>query len=177
MEHLLREVKQLADDGVKEIILVSAGDDALWEGSLWREKTSGAFAPASAKSAGVRPWIRRLYCCPEEITEELIQTIKEEPKLLSLPGSSDSTRQRRRPEKDGAPYVRRRSLFVSFPGSGKKSRTWHASHNADHRIAGVERSSMKKLMDFVDEMAFGRLRVFTYSAEGRHPRRHRCRIR
>ena len=166
MEHLLREVKQLADDGVKEIILV-AQETTLYGKDLYGEKKLPELLRRLCKISGIR-WIRILYCYPEEITEELIQTIKEEPKIchyLDLPiqHASDDVLKRmgRRTSKEELihiiPRIReeipditlRTTLITGFPGESKEQH--------------------EELMDFVDEMAFGRLGVFTYSAEDGTP--------
>ena len=109
-------------------------------------------------------WIRILYCYPEEITDELIQTIKEEEKIchyLDIPiqHGSDSVLKRmgRRTDtkqiKDMVKKLRkeipdiciRTTLITGFPGESQE----------DH----------DRTMEFVNEMEFDRLGVFTYSAE------------
>ena len=106
-----------------------------------------------------------LYCYPEEIYDELIQTMKEEKKNMSLSGSSDPACQRQDPEANGKTYhqaelvdivnklrgeipdiVLRTTLITGFPGETEE----------DH----------EELMEFVDEMEFDRLGVFTYSPGG-----------
>lgn len=166
MEHLLREAKQLADDGVKEIILV-AQETTLYGKDLYGEKKLPELLRRLCKISGIR-WIRILYCYPEEITEELIQTIKEEPKIchyLDLPiqHASDDVLKRmgRRTSKEELIHIisrireeipditLRTTLITGFPGESKEQH--------------------EELMDFVDEMAFDRLGVFTYSAEDGTP--------
>ena len=166
MEHLLREAKQLADDGVKEIILV-AQETTLYGKDLYGEKKLPELLRRLCKIGGIR-WIRILYCYPEEITEELIQTIKEEPKIchyLDLPiqHASDDVLKRmgRRTSKEELIHIisrireeipditLRTTLITGFPGESKEQH--------------------EELMDFVDEMAFDRLGVFTYSAEDGTP--------
>ncbi len=109
-------------------------------------------------------WIRILYCYPEEITEELIQTIKEEKKIchyLDIPiqHASDAVLKRMGRRTDSAgiramveklrreipDICLRTTLIAGFPQETDK----------DHEI----------MMEFVDEMEFDRLGVFTYSAE------------
>ena len=162
MEHLLREAKQLADDGVKEIILV-AQETTLYGKDLYGEKKIPELLRRLCKIGGIR-WIRILYCYPEEITEELIQTIKEEPKIchyLDLPiqHASDDVLKRmgRRTSKEELIHIisrireeipditLRTTLITGFPGESKEQH--------------------EELMEFVDEMEFDRLGVFTYSPE------------
>ena len=86
MEHLLEEAQNLADGGVKELILV-AQETTMYGTDLYGEKRLPQLLRALCKISGLR-WIRILYCYPEEITDELIQVIKEEPKIchyLDLP--------------------------------------------------------------------------------------------
>ena len=115
------------------------------------------------KISGIR-WIRILYCYPEEIDDNLIQVIKEEPKIchyLDLPiqHASDEILKRmgRRTSKKQLVEIigklrseipdiaLRTTLITGFPGESE----------ANH----------EELMEFVDEMEFDRLGVFTYSAE------------
>ena len=86
MEHLLEEAQNLVDGGVKELILV-AQETTMYGTDLYGEKRLPQLLRALCKISGLR-WIRILYCYPEEITDELIQVIKEEPKIchyLDLP--------------------------------------------------------------------------------------------
>ena len=86
MEHLLKEAQELADQGVKELILV-AQETTLYGKDIYGEKSLHILLKNLCKIPGIR-WIRILYCYPEEITDELIQVMKEEPKIchyLDLP--------------------------------------------------------------------------------------------
>ena len=86
MERLLKEAQELADQGVKELILV-AQETTLYGKDLYGEKSLHVLLRNLCKTPGIR-WIRILYCYPEEITDELIQVMKEEPKIchyLDLP--------------------------------------------------------------------------------------------
>ena len=78
MEHLLKEAQELADQGVKELILV-AQETTLYGKDIYGEKSLHILLKNLCKIPGIR-WIRILYCYPEEITDELIQVMKEEPK-------------------------------------------------------------------------------------------------
>ena len=86
MEKLLAEAKDLADQGVKELILV-AQETTVYGKDLYGEKSLHKLLRELCKISGIQ-WIRILYCYPEEIYDELIQTIKEENKVchyLDLP--------------------------------------------------------------------------------------------
>ena len=162
MERLLEEARELADQGVKELILV-AQETTLYGKDLYGEKTLPKLLRELCKISGIR-WIRILYCYPEEITEELIQTIREEDKIckyLDLPIQHASNeilrRMGRRTSKEQLieiveklrreiPDIAiRTTLITGFPGETEEQH--------------------EELMAFVDEMEFDRLGVFTYSPE------------
>ena len=162
MERLVKEAEGLAEQGVKELILV-AQETTLYGKDLYGEKSLHVLLRELAKISGIR-WIRILYCYPEEITDKLIQVMKEEPKVchyLDLPiqHANDEILKRmgRRTSKqelvDIIGKLRREipdiclrtTLITGFPGETKEQH--------------------EELMDFVDEMEFDRLGVFTYSPE------------
>ena len=162
MERLLRQAEELAEQGVKELILV-AQETTLYGKDLYGEKSLHCLLKELCKVKGIR-WIRVLYCYPEEIYDELIQTIKEEPKVchyLDLPiqHASDAVLKRmgrrttrkeltekvQKLREEIPDIVLRTTLITGFPGETEE----------DHET----------LMEFVDEMEFDRLGVFTYSAE------------
>ena len=79
IETLIEEAKKLVDRGVKELILV-AQETTLYGVDIYGQKSLPRLLKELAKIEELR-WIRILYCYPEEITEELIETIKNEPKV------------------------------------------------------------------------------------------------
>lgn len=162
MEELIDEAKELADQGVKELILV-AQETTLYGKDIYGEKSLPRLLKALCKIQGLR-WIRILYCYPEEITDEMIQVIKEEPKIchyLDLPiqHASDAILKRmgRKTSKEQLISIigklreeipditLRTTLITGFPGETDEQH--------------------EELMDFVDQMEFERLGVFTYSPE------------
>lgn len=162
MEKLLREAQELADQGVKELILV-AQETTLYGKDIYGEKSLHKLLKELCKITGIQ-WIRILYCYPEEITDELIQVMKEEKKIchyLDLPIQHASNeilkRMGRRTSKEQLIEIigklrkeipdiaLRTTLITGFPGETEEQH--------------------EELMDFVDEMEFDRLGVFTYSAE------------
>lgn len=162
MEHLLKEARELAGQGVKELILV-AQETTLYGKDIYGEKSLHRLVKELCRINGIQ-WIRILYCYPEEITDELIQVMKEEKKVchyLDLPiqHANDQVLKRmgRRTTKqeliDIVSKLRkeipdiclRTTLITGFPGE--------------------TREQHEELMDFVDEMEFDRLGVFTYSPE------------
>lgn len=162
MERLLKEARELAEQGVKELILV-AQETTLYGKDLYGEKCLHTLLKELCKIPGVR-WIRVMYCYPEEITDDLIQVMKEEPKIchyLDIPiqHACDAVLKRmgRRTSKqeliDIIEKLRqeipdiclRTTLITGFPGETQEQH--------------------EELMEFVDEMEFDRLGVFTYSPE------------
>lgn len=162
MEKLLAEAKDLADQGVKELILV-AQETTVYGKDLYGEKSLHKLLRELCKISGIQ-WIRILYCYPEEIYDELIQTIKEEKKVchyLDLPiqHASDAVLKRMGRRTSKAQLVEiieklrkeipdislRTTLITGFPGETQEQH--------------------EELKDFVDEMEFDRLGVFTYSPE------------
>ena len=162
MEKLLQEAQELADQGVKELILV-AQETTLYGKDIYGEKSLHKLLKELCKIAGIQ-WIRILYCYPEEITDELIQVMKEEKKIchyLDLPIQHASNeilkRMGRRTSKEQLIEIigklrkeipdiaLRTTLITGFPGETEEQH--------------------EELMNFVDEMEFDRLGVFTYSAE------------
>lgn len=162
MEDLLAEARSLVDGGVKELILV-AQETTLYGVDLYGEKTLPKLLRELAKIPGL-VWIRIQYCYPEEITDELIQTIREEIKVCSyldipIQHASDSILKRmgRRTTESAIremiaklrreiPDLALRTTLISgFPGETEE----------DHET----------LMRFIDDMEFDRLGVFTYSQE------------
>ena len=122
MEQLVEEARKLAEGGVKELILV-AQETTLYGKDLYGEKK----LPELLRRLCAVPqlyWIRILYCYPEELTEELIQVIKEEKKIchyLDIPIQHGSDRiLRRMGRKTDSGEIRRMvsRLFspISFQG-------------------------------------------------------------
>ena len=162
IEELVEEASQLARDGVKELILV-AQETTLYGKDIYGEKSLPRLLHELGKIPGIQ-WIRIQYCYPEEITDELIEAIRTEEKVchyLDIPIQHASDRILKRmgrktnraelTERIGSlrravPDIALRTTLISgFPGETE----------TDH----------EELMDFVNEMEFERLGVFTYSAE------------
>ena len=162
VERLLKEAQDLADQGVKELILV-AQETTLYGVDLYGKKSLHILLKKLCEIKGIR-WIRVLYCYPEEIYDELIETIRDEKKIchyLDLPIQHASDRILKRMgrrtsraqleeiieklRREIPDIALRTTLITGFPGETQE----------DH----------EELMAFVDEMEFDRLGVFTYSQE------------
>ncbi len=162
MEDLVEEAKTLVAGGVKELILV-AQETTLYGVDLYGKKMLHELLRKLCRIDGLR-WIRVMYCYPEEIYDELIQVMKEEPKIchyLDIPiqHASDNILKRMNRKTNRAELTERiaklreeipdialrTSLIAGFPGETEE----------DH----------EELMEFIDEIEFTRLGVFTYSPE------------
>lgn len=162
MEILLEQANILAQQGVRELILV-AQETTIYGEDRYGEKSLPLLLHELGQIPGIC-WIRILYCYPEEITQELIDAIKKEPKVchyLDIPIQHASDRILRRMGRratqgqlreligqlrEEIPDIcLRTTLITGFPGETQE----------DH----------EKLVDFVNEMEFDRLGVFAYSQE------------
>ncbi|MDE6999523.1 MAG: 30S ribosomal protein S12 methylthiotransferase RimO [Lachnospiraceae bacterium] len=162
IDSLVQEAEHLAASGVRELILV-AQETTLYGADLYGKKCLPELLHRLCAIQGIY-WIRILYCYPEEITDELIDTIQREPKVcnyLDIPiqHASDAVLKRmgrrtnRQELADMIAKLRERipdiclrtTLITGFPGETQE----------DH----------ESLLAFVDEMEFDRLGVFTYSPE------------
>lgn len=162
MEELVKEAGMLCERGVKELILV-AQETTLYGTDLYGQKMLHVLVRELAKIPGLY-WIRLLYCYPEEIYEELIETIASEEKVchyLDIPiqHCNDEILKRMGRKTTGEDIVSligrlreripdiclRTSLITGFPGETKEQH--------------------EELMDFINDMEFDRLGVFAYSRE------------
>ena len=162
MEYLVRQAESLVEKGVRELILV-AQETTVYGVDIYGKKSLAELIKRLAGIEGLS-WIRILYCYPEEIDDSLIEVIKNEPKVchyLDMPiqHASDNILKRmgRRTTKqelkdviarlrENIPDIAlRTTLITGFPGETQE----------EH----------EEMLDFVDEMEFDRLGVFTYSAE------------
>ena len=162
MESLVEEAKKLVEFGAKELILV-AQETTLYGKDLYGEKSLPKLLHKLCEIEGLY-WIRILYCYPEEITDELIETIRTEDKIcnyLDIPIQHASDRilkkmGRRTNQQELRGMIEklrnaipdiclRTTLITGFPGEKQE----------DH----------EELLSFVNEMEFDRLGVFTYSPE------------
>ena len=162
MEKLVAQAEYLASQGVRELIVV-AQETTVYGKELYGEKSLHILLRKLCRIPGIQ-WIRILYCYPEEIYPELIQTMKEERKIchyLDLPIQHCNDRILKRMgrrttkaeliqivetlRKEIPDIILRTTLITGFPGETQE----------EH----------EELMEFIDTMEFDRLGVFTYSAE------------
>ena len=162
MEDLLDEAERLVKNGVRELILI-AQETTVYGVDCYGRKALPELLKKLCQIDGL-DWIRLLYCYPEEITDELIQVMKEEKKIchyLDIPiqHSEDSILKRmgRRTNREELvalinklrreipDIVLRTTLITGFPVETEEE--------------------FARMVDFVEKMKFNRLGVFTYSTE------------
>ena len=162
MENIIAEAKSLAENGVKELIVV-AQDTTKYGIDLYGELKLSELLRELCKIDGIE-WIRTLYCYPESITDELIETMASEKKIckyIDIPlqhcdgdvlkrmnrrGDIESLTALINKLRDKMPeLVIRTTFIVGFPGETEEN--------------------FESLCEFADEMKFDRYGCFAYSAE------------
>ena len=162
VEDLVKEANELADLGAKEIIVVSQ-DTTSYGKDLYGKPSLDLLLNELCKIEKLK-WIRILYCYPEDITESLVKTIADQPKIvkyIDLPiqhisdkvlklmgrrGDGKLIREKIKLLRDNIPGLTLRStVIVGFPGEGK--------------------AEYAELAEFLKEVKFERLGVFTFSCE------------
>lgn len=166
MEEVLEEAKKLATAGIKELIVI-AQDTTRYGEDLYGESKLSDLLNELCKIDSFE-WIRFLYAYPESITDELIQTVKNNPKIcnyfdIPIQHISDSVLRRMNRRTTGKQIeelinkikkqipdvILRTSLIVGFPGETE--------------------GDFNKLYEFVKKGYFDKLGVFTYSKEDGTP--------
>ena len=162
MENIIAEAKSLAENGVKELIVV-AQDTTKYGVDLYGELKLAELLRELCKIDGIE-WIRTLYCYPESITDELIDTMASEDKIckyIDIPlqhcDGDVLKKMNRRGDRESLtalinklrariPGITIRTTFiVGFPGETDEN--------------------FESLCEFADEMKFDRYGCFAYSAE------------
>lgn len=162
MENVIDEAKQLAESGVKELILI-AQDTTSYGLDLYGELKLPELLNELCKIDSIE-WIRLLYCYPDRITDELIETMKNQEKVvnyidLPLQHADDKILKAMNRRGDQAlirnvisklrteipDVVIRTTFIVGFPGEGEEE--------------------FETLAEFVNEIGFDRLGVFTFSPQ------------
>ena len=162
MEEILSQAQDLAEAGVKELILV-AQETTLYGIDLYGKKSLHILLNELNKIPGIY-WIRLMYCYPEEIYDELIEAIRDNEKVchyidMPIQHGNDAVL-KRMGRKSSQALIRekvarlraampdiaiRTTLIVGFPGETEEE--------------------FADLQSFVQEMKFDRLGVFSYSQE------------
>ena len=162
MEHLLEEAQRLASEGTKELILV-AQETTLYGVDLYGKKSLPELLNRLSEIEGLE-WIRILYCYPEEITDELIRTIRDNPKVvhyLDIPiqhASDKILKNMHRRTRESELRERIATLRREIPDIALRTTLITGFPGETEEDFGI-------LKNFVTEMRFDRLGVFPYSQE------------
>jgi ribosomal protein S12 methylthiotransferase len=162
MENILAEAKKLVADGVKELVLI-AQDTTIYGQDLYGEVRLPALLRELCRIEGLQ-WIRLLYCYPEHVTEELLDVMASEEKVLpymdmplqhasgavlramNRPGDRETLTALVRRIRERVPGITlRTTVMTGFPGETKKD--------------------FEELCAFIQDAQFERLGCFAYSAE------------
>ena len=161
MENIEREVKDLAAQGVKEIVLI-AQDTSYYGLDLYHKPMLAELLERVAAVEGVR-WVRALYCYPERIDDELLRVMKENPKVcpyldIPLQHINDKVLREMHRRTDGKAirdlygrirklggFALRTTLIAGFPGETEEE--------------------FAELLEFIKTCPFDRLGAFAYSEE------------
>ena len=166
IEDIVAEAKDLEAMGVKEINLI-AQDTTRYGLDLYGEYSLAKLVQEICANTDI-PWIRLLYCYPDKITDELVDELRDNPRLLKymdipIQHISDSVLHRMNRHGDGATVrdavkrlrdkvpgiILRTTAMVGFPGETEEDFT--------------------ELCEFVKEARFDRFGAFTFSAEEETP--------
>ncbi len=162
MEDVLDEVKRLAAQGVKEVNVV-AQDTTRYGDDLYGRLVLPELLREICKIDGIR-WVRILYCYPDRITDELLEVMAQEEKIvkyvdvpiqhangevlraMNRKGNAESLKALLQKIRDKVPgVVLRTTMIVGFPGETEEQ--------------------FEELCNFIHEVKFERLGCFTYSRE------------
>ena len=157
-EAILAEMRALAEKGAKEQILIA--QDTTRYGIDTRDSLAALLRDA-AKIDGIE-WLRVLYMYPDEVTDELLDTMAALPNVapyLDLPLQHASMRPLPRMNRRGDTETSKRLL--------KKARDMGFCLRTTFIVGfpGETDADFEELMDFTREMAFDRMGAFAYSAE------------
>lgn len=165
-ESILREIQQMSEEGVKEILLI-AQDTTRYGVDLYGEYKLPSLIRKIAEIKGIE-WIRLMYCYPDLFSDELIQTMKDTPKVcryLDLPlqhsddqilvemnrrGTSEEAEILIQKLRQAMPDIRiRTTMITGFPGESE--------------------AQFANLIAFIERVGFDRLGAFAYSQEESTP--------
>ena len=162
MDNLIEQAEHLVENGAKEIILV-AQETTLYGKDLYGEKSLPKLLRRLSEIEELR-WIRILYCYPEEITDELIDTIAELPKVcnyLDIPiqhGSDNILKKMGR-------WTDKKEIISIVDKLRKKIPDIALRTTLITGFPGETEEDFEELKEFVKKLRFDRLGVFTYSRE------------
>ncbi|WP_139904578.1 30S ribosomal protein S12 methylthiotransferase RimO [Clostridium thermarum] len=162
MENIIKETHQLVSQGVSEIILI-AQDTTLYGIDIYGTKSLPKLIDEISKVEGVK-WIRLLYCYPEEITDELIDVIANNPKVckyIDMPIQHISDRILRRMGRRG----KKENIILVIKKLKAKVKDIALRTTFIVGFPGETEEDFQELCDFVKDTCFDNMGVFQYSPE------------
>ena len=157
-EQILREIRELAEQGVREHILV-AQDTTRYGTEDHEHTTLPALMKKAAAIDGV-DWLRVLYCYPDETNDELLDVLADHPNVcpyLDIPIQHVNAELLRRMHRRGT----REDILRCVRGARERGLTLRTSIIVG--FPGETEDQFRELLDFVEETEFDRLGAFTYS--------------
>lgn len=161
-ESILAEAEKLAEDGVKELIVV-AQDTTRYGEDLYGKNALAPLLRSLCKIDGIK-WIRVLYLYPERIDDALIDVIAEESKIvkyMDIPVQHCSGRVLKRMNRQGD----RQSLTALFNKIRQRIPDITLRTTFIAGFPGETEEEFEELCDFISEMKFERMGCFAYSEE------------
>ncbi len=162
VEDIVAEAKDLESMGVKEINLI-AQDTTRYGLDLYGEYSLARLVREISENTNI-PWIRLLYCYPDKITDELIEELKNNKRLLKymdIPVQHISDAVLKRMNRHGSAALIReniKKLRENVPGIILRT-------TAMVGFPGESEEDFEELCEFVKEMRFDRFGAFTFSPE------------
>ncbi|MGA9350082.1 MAG: 30S ribosomal protein S12 methylthiotransferase RimO, partial [Anaerolineae bacterium] len=163
IEAIVDEARQLATQGVKEIVLIAQDTTAYGRDRGQRDALPGLIK-AILKAAPELPWLRLMYAYPQHVTPRLIEAMAQHPQVchyLDLPlqhAHPDTLRRMNRPH-----HVDRVRRLITGLRAAMPDIALRTSFIVGY--PGETEEESKALLDFVEEVAFDRVGVFVYSRE------------
>ncbi len=159
-EQILREIRNLAETGVREFILVA--QDTTRYGTEDHPHTTLPSLMKKAAAIGGVDWLRVLYCYPDETNDELLNVLAEQSNVcpyLDIPIQHVNAELLRRMHRRGT----REDILRCVRGARERGLTLRTSIIVG--FPGETEDQFRELLDFVEETEFDRLGAFTYSPE------------
>ena len=165
-ESVIQEVRNMAAQGVKEI-MVMAQDTTRYGFDLSGELRLPQLIRQLARIEGIE-WIRLMYCYPERFTDELIETMRQEPKVcryIDLPLQHADNKILKEMNRRGT--IEQAETLIKKLRSAMPDITLRTTMITG--FPGETEQEFQTLVDFVQRVQFDRLGVFAYSQEENTP--------
>ena len=159
--NVVREVKKLAQDGVKEINLIA--QDLAAYGRDWGNDDLLELLKSLVEVDGIE-WIRLLYVYPENITDEMVEFLSTNPKIvkyLDIPVQHASNRLLEKMNRD----VTKEQIAYTIKSLRSKIPEMAIRTSVMVGFPGETEEDVTEMIEFLEDMKFDHLGCFTYSQE------------